>query len=667
MVRIGRIIANVARWTLMSATERIELTISLGRGQGLPQDVRVDYYQQGRLLGVPSARGRVDPLIEQLYMSLIAGDSAALGGWLTGRGQFRTGRALFELLFPDSGCLGTLLDALRLDRRDGLSRHAFRVRIATEVEQWAGLPWSLTMSGHQRLGDADNNWIFENVHDVAPMRSVAGYRGVPRILVWAPTDSFAGMDEHLARLQGLLAHHNALYDRPEHFTVATNFTTLRKICRGGRADLIYLLGRVEFAPVPRLVSPGEAPLSFTDLRPILAQAEPMVVFVNGNHAGAPLAHSAGRQFAEQFSAVVAPCAQMLPETAMALAERWFEEHVIAGYPPVDSLYRVRPSESVGRYEWALPVAFTRYGTWLTRPVGQLRPCLSVRLDRFNQRAHVARKVKELLFQAQDRRIQLLVAAGEPGNLVEGLCAHVCQDLTATEPDYQIMRWDLTLPADRDALEPSGDEWTERDLARGRTKLEQILIDVLAVGDDIPLLDAIGYAFANRYPGKTPLLWLDWGAYGDRRGLQYDERSSLRADCPSDTLELWLDFHRALARHLAHRVDIKIVASIALEKPPDVLPYLEEDIVAFANEGHDHIAAHALPALQSVQRHELMEFLRDDPSTGVPRQHLARVTDLLMESTSGDYQELVRIIAQGERSGWREFVAKDSRPPGRRKY
>lgn len=643
------------------ARNRIELTIHLERdaSQSTPR-VRADYFQAGRPLGVVPMTGQIPQVIDELASSLRDGDLDALRTRLAGPLQPATGRHLFGLLFPERARIHEVLAALRLDHREGLLRHAFRVRIHTEDDRWASLPWSLTALQHVRLADADTGWTFEVARDITPARRPAGYERPPRIVAFVTEAPDLDLGRHIDRLRGVLSAHNRLYDEDEVFTVVHRLEALRAICRGGRVDIVYLLAHVQGGGVPRITSPGEAPVSFTDLRLDLDRAEARVVFVNGCFAGGAFEHNAGHQMTHRIDTVIAPCTVMPVRAATALAERWFLEHVIAGRSPVDALFLARPDETVDDFAWALPIAFTRHGEWRARPVGSLRPDVAVRLDRFSQRAHASRKVKELLFQVDPRRIQVLVGAGAPGNLIEELTGHLCQDLAATEPDWQIVRRTLCLPDDRAMLVPAGEEWTPAEIARGMARLRQALVDVLAGGEDIPLKDAIGFAFGRPFPGKVRLLWLDWGAYGDRTSLTHGERLGLRDDCPSDTLRLWFDFHRDLALELGPMSSVKVVASIGLEKPAHVFEHLRDDVLEFAGQGFANLGVHLLPPLERVARHELLEFLRDDPSAMVPPEHIREITDTLMQATDGEYRPLVAAIARGERSRWREYIS--STPP-----
>lgn len=650
---------------------RIELTVELTRvaESDSPDRVWANYFHAGRTLSVAAAHRRVPELIDELSVALVGGTVEVVHHWLTGHARLHVGRALFDLLFPDSDRIGEILGALRLDSSVSPARYAFRLRIVTEDERWASLPWSLTTFGYQRLAHADNGWTFEIAVGTRRLAEEVGHRAIPRILVFGSECQVTQAGDHLRRVRGLLTRHHQNYER-DHFLTVTRLSSLEKIARGSRrVDIVYLISDVDLDPLPRLRLEDDnetGSISFPDLACMLEPLRPRVVILAGARGAAALPGGAGRQLVQVADAVVVPCNTTSSGQTGVLFEDWFEHHVIGGQSPVDALYSVQPTDTLADVSGPLPVAFTRYGDWISKPLGQLRPDVAVRLDRFNQRAHAARKVKELLFQAPERRLQLLVAAGAPGNAIEELASHLHHDLAMSEPDWQMIRCSIALPYDRTGFEPRGEDWAQRERALALGRLEALLVDALAAGDHIPLLDAIAFAISDALPGKIPLLWIDWGAYGDRRDVTEGTRPGLMHDCPSQTLEVWLDFHRHLALRLERERQINVVSSIGLEKPTDSLPFIEEDIIWFSNAGHAHVAAHMLPPLQRVERHELLEFLRDDPSVGVPRSYLQVITEALLEESRGDYDVLISAIARGEKTGWQAYM-KRAAPRRRRKY
>lgn len=639
---------------------RVELTIELTRVEqnNGPDQVWAKYFHAGRTLSVAAVHRPVPTIIDELSVELVRGEAERLHHWLTGRMQVEVGRALFDLLFPDAARGGDVLAALRLDSRKSLAHYAFRIRIVTDDARWAGLPWSLTTCRYQRLTHVDNGWTFEVTDGVRPKARDSGHQTVPRILVFAPAGGSCRVEGHLARIRGALARQHRNYGQAErdHFLVVGRLSELEKIARGSReVGIVYLLAPVLVDPTPRLVLGGADSVALGDLARMLTPLAPAVVLVNGAGGAAALPITPLRQLGQVADAVIAPCGPADPRALEPICESWFDHHVIGGRSPVDALYAAHPTETAIEGAWSLPMAHTAYAEWVSRPLGLLRPDVAVRLDRFNQRAHAARKVKELLFQAPERRLQLLVAVGSPGNAIEELSSHLHHDLAMSEPDWQMIRQPVAFPPERSGFEPSGEDWSPREMGLAVTRMDGLLVDALAAGDRIPLLDAVAYAVSDALPGKTPLLWLDWGAYGDRASLASDERLGLRDDCSSDMLALWLQSHRHLAELLRKEKRINVVSFIGLEKPAAVLPYIENDIIGFSNAGHSHIGAHMLPPLHRVERHELLEFLRDDPNVAAPREHLQTITETLLDESRGDYDRLITAIARAEKTGWRSYL------------
>lgn len=636
---------------------RVELTVELTR-EG--QELRVRYHHAGRLLHI-EARGVVPPVVGELITALAGGRTADIEPLVSGDRQWQVSTGLFALLFPEPDRASLLLTALGLDARQRLPSYAFRLRIYTRDRAWAALPWSLTRYDGSRLADRHSDWTFEVASQLKATEAQAGYARVPRVVVFTPA---GGIDasHHIAALRGRLCNANVAYEQGSNFVPVDRRSALEKVCGGDGADLIYVFGHVEPGAAPRLVCPGDSDLSFAALADTIAAAAPKVLFINGCHAGGAQPGSAAIECAGRFDALIAPCSALPADQAAKLAEHWFDAHLIGGASPVEALYRA--ARAIDATAAALPLAFTRYGEWNHDAIGVLRPDVAVRLDRFLQRSEAQGKVQELL-DREHRRVQVLVGAGVRGNLVEELTGHLCQHLQATVKEWVIVRRAIELPPDRTGLERKGDDWTDADRDKAVAGLQSRVHDAIAVGDDVPLVDAIGHAIRDVPRSRHGILWLDWGVYGDRRELHDNERPALRDDCHSDTFEAWLELHRRLAADLGER-NIDVVASIGFEKPPDVIADIKA--MTFDHAGlDDRFSPWFLSALAVVEHHDLVDFLRSDKAAGVPAGYHRTIADALMIATGGRYDELVKAIAEGERTRWQAWLTTTPKPRPRRRW
>lgn len=636
---------------------RDELTIELSRDG---QEVRARYHHAGKQLHI-DARGPVPPSIDALATALLSGQPGEIDPFIGGARQWDTGADLFSLLFPEPGRIPAILTGLRLDAREQLPNYAFRLRIYTDVRPWAALPWSLTRYGETRLADQHSNWTFEVAGRREATGARVGYSRVPRVVVFAPAGGGLDPTSHIQRLHGRLCAANVAYEKESTFIRVDQLSALEKVCGGDGADLIYVFGHVEPGVPPRLARPGAPALSFAALADAISAAAPKVLYINGCHAGGARPGNAGGECAGRFDALIAPCSAIPADQAAKLAESWFEAHLIGGASPVEALYQAARDVDPG--VGALPLAFTRYGEWDHDPVGVLRADVAVRLDRFRQRSEARGKVQELL-DSRRRRVQVLVGAGERDNLIEELTGHLCQHLQATVREWVIVRCPIDLPPDRTGLEPEGDDWTDAERDNAVRGLAALARDAIAVGDDVPLPDAIGHAIRDIPRSRTALLWLDWGVYGDRRGLAHNERPALRDDCGSATFDAWLEFHLRLAAELDKR-SVHVVASIGFEKATEVIADIEETTLDYA--GRDpRFDAYFLPTLDVVKHHELLSFLHEDEAAAVPDGHHHAITGALMDATDGRYHTLVKAIAEGEHTRWKAWLS-PPKPQRRRRW
>ena len=524
---------------------------------------------------------------------------------------------------------------------------ALRVRVVTTDPDLLGMPWRLASWQGKRLVEGLLPWTFE-VSALPDPRLSVHFPHPARVLVLAP-GKVEGLrdleaDQHVAELQEAVSAVSPVYKDGAYFRLVKNDGDLFAALRGMRPHVVYYYGHAEvlggLAALTLAGPDGQKRLLIMDDFKRRMESLPLAVFVNGCMSGASGWHSAGHKLSPEVPVVVANRTTSWTGNAGPAAIRWLQELLRGDRDPVALLDTLDPTGMTRDFQWATTIVHTGYLTWTAGEADdEPRAPVGLRLDRKSQRNAALGQVTSLV-QGKSKRVEVMVAYGEPGNHVEQVGDQLVDYLeTHARQSVRAKRLVLRFPDVR------------AELVQG---LEDELRRALGVGAH----DDLQYAVRRFLPRPdasraTPLLWIDWGTFAHAD----DTREGLQP--PLDALERseWLELcSKTLVD--ACPAECRIVSFLATEIAPGAGAALKDEIETHGFDlVSDAFGCQLLPELLGLSVMDILEYLRDPRNTKCPPGNIPQqMAKLLHQATRGNYQDTVALIHKAEATTWMRLRA-----------
>ncbi|MBW8874303.1 MAG: toll/interleukin-1 receptor domain-containing protein [Acidobacteria bacterium] len=625
-----------------------ELTIQIEeRGENL----LVTYHLPGReplaSVSLPrdEVRARVDPIQRTLDTALNRTLLQQVGNW---------GEILFDLLFGPVERWEPILRAV-FGRSGGTPRPnpifgPVCLRIHAEEPRLSGLPWRLTSWKGQPLVDA--GWTFTTTHVVDPVEDRLT-TAPTNVLVFAPLTS--GNDggphdpEHAQAVRDVLNKAWPTGRDPGYVQTARTRAELEKGLRDLRPNILYIYGRGTVAGGrPSLLlegTHGAEPLPLAELRRLFAEHTPAVLYLNLEGLTEEAGVTPDQILGDDVPLLLWRRRPEWSAESTTVALHWLSRWLTRGEDPVASFHQVQQDSLPPSCEAYTLAIHSNYRTWRTSTyqASAQRHYPSLRLDRNHQKSLV-RKYLEELVRSGSRRVMALVPYAAPSNSIPSLSDQLRHDLELSLSHLaEIARVRLQFPEGRSNL---------------RHDLEEELKLQLGAWPNEPVPYLLRrYAPKAVAPGKKPVLWLDWGAFGVASGLQ--------AELKDDDLEAWLRFSSEyLGTHCPD--DLRIVSYVALEIPDVRYEELAYKLQAQRRQPWCRTPVFRLselPPLGQVAETDLLDFLEDPANSSCDPGIQIEIAERIITRTKGAFEETVALLQKAENGSWYDVLADLRREQG----
>lgn len=507
-----------------------------------------------------------------------------------------------------------------------------RLRICTDEPSLLGLPWRLTAWKTHPL--IDQGWTFMTAADSDP--SAVGRTAAPSAVLLVTPSAPKALEEAF----------DAVWPRPEppgYLRAVRTGSQLRNALSGMRPHLVYIEAALD-APGgrPSLTLPADAgpePLPIADLA-LWMQAQqppPAVLYLN-----VELAASA-QDLAALALQILGPAVPLVlirrcpvrgPE-ASSLATAWLRRWLETRQDPVQALHEV--GRGIDGPESATLLVHAHYRDWQTDAFRRTEPRQApphLVLDRDEPKALVRKHLAELV-RSDQRRVIALVAYAAPGNLLEKFRDALQYYLDMEAADLTEINW---LP-------------TPFPLDRHETRLRDNIDAELRLHLEADSAEPLRHLFRRKAPSVTgfarrPVLWLDFGVFGRRAGLQ--------PPLTAEQLKTWLRYcAEVLSSDHSCPADLRIAASLAIEADEAKHPALRSALSESGWEPWCKLPSFrltALPALGRVDDTHLYDYLVDGHS-GCPAEIQRELTALLVRESGGDFQRTIALLQEGHERSW----------------
>jgi hypothetical protein len=538
------------------------------------------------------------------------------------------GDSLFAALFgPDEAKAQEIIQqAMRGFSKAPASpiRHPLRVRIQTEDDRLASLPWTRTSWRGRAL--SEDGWTFELTTAAAAenphsSENVEFFTPCTVLAVIPDADS---RERHVGEIRELLTRASPTFKDALH--VAADLDEARESIRRALPRVIYYFGsafhrdgklRLELPE-----SPGAEPDTPLDaFRATWERRAPAAVFLNvvtrarTDLGGAPAA--------------------LLGEVPLVVTQSWWGEAIPARqaalawmHEVLESPEAVDPVAAAHSADRGLKTAavWTRYARWTTRreAIESRTGLAELMLDRRLHRSEVDRAVHELI-EEDGRRMCGILAFGTKDNLVERLSAQSLEYLRSSRRETaEILRIQLTLPSG--PANPTASDFEfhlRRDL-------------------NISPVESLASALARRKPRvsgrRRPVILLDWEC------SNRDHQATMSA---------WVDFCEGRLARICPD-DLRIVAFLVFEVLPDIQGSVAEWAEGLRAErafSSPSFRFEVLPLLDRVAPADLGDFMTRKQFCSCPPDLVRPLAELIVRKTSGRFDETVKHLEQGERTSW----------------
>jgi hypothetical protein len=587
------------------------------------------------------------------------------------------GSLLFAILFGTTEkARNEVLDKVYDERRRTPTYLPVRVRIfvaptGRDAGRLVGLPWMATQwSGHLLV---DRGWTFETRAEPDEGPSII-LDTPPRVLVIVPE-----IDNDRAQPPGLgsavhLLELRSFFDglrpewtkRVEHFAEASTLQAAQQAAAAHPYDLLYFYGHgatrngQAYLKMPR--EPGGEVLvrDLFSRIPALRAQPPAMVFLNACNLGRVGWHSAGHMLRADSPGgtgtpvplVVAHVTKVRGGAARTFASELFTAVFKKGWDPIKAAHARTPSDAADagerassqRFsEFASVVLTAQYRSWSTRHRpgfgGHERFRKARDLDRETQRAVFRDRVEKMLPPGArgEVRIQVAVACGSPGNLLDQASDQLCEHLMRMQPDTGLqinkhkLRSDPRSPIDRLALERAFCSLRPIQELPASARSMRSMLDALAPPD----LD----------DGAHRVVWLD------AHLVRAERKSDVEAAVKS-VEELFTYLRDAVG---PSATDVRIIGVVAVEVEPAGLDTLHARLKSLALAKRSGGTLYVLAPFGEAFEEEVLLHLEE---AGCPDTIAADLATALLRRTGGRYEDLVQQLDRVEALGTYEALLDD---------
>jgi TIR domain-containing protein len=584
--------------------------------------------------------------VELIHHALDTANNRTLLSRLGGS-QDGWGESLFTLLFPRPELLERVFRAV-FGKSDGPRPNPIfgpvRLRIHAEDAHLSGLPWRLTSWKGQPLLDA--GWTFSTSQAVDPKEDHLTTAPSNVLIVAPPIFGSDGGPHDLQHTQAVCDVLKKVWPTgrdPGYVQVARTRAHLEEGLRGLRPHILYVYGQGQVrSGRPSLLlegSQGAEPLALAELRRLFTAAgySPAILYLNTEG----LTDAAGTTPDQ----ILGDSVQLLlwrrrPEwsaDSTTLALLWLHRWLGQGEDPVAAFHQVQRDTYPSSCEAHTLAIHSNYRAWRTATyqVSAQRRYPSLRLDRDHQKSLVRKHLEELV-RSGSRRVMALVPYAAPGNSIPSLS--------------QQLRHDLELSLSHLAEIA----WVRLEFPETRSNLRQDLEAELKLQLGAQTHEPVPYLLRRHAPtvvgpGKKPVLWLDWGAFGG---------SGLQAPLEDEHLEAWLQFSSEL---LATQCpdDLRIVSHAALEIPDSAHDGFARALKEQRRKPWCRTPAFRLtelPPLGKVAEADLLDFLEDPANSSCDPGIQTEIAERIIAKTGGAFEETVALLQEAESGSWYDLLA-----------
>lgn len=552
-------------------------------------------------------------------------------------GQLEVGRHLYQQIF--GSLRPEVMRSLRGERVD--------LRVVTDDKHLLRLPWSLI---------ADTTFLSASGWSVSMSAAADDCRECPlppspKILVITPESPNWGAtlsDEHVRKLEALLSSVNHLHKRGRHLLRVSTWEETQAGLQDFSPDILYYYGhgegdnnssRLVFTSAP----PGEGArvdgvreklvpaIDFAAAVRKQGDKAPRLAYINCCQGDAGGLLGFGKQLSAVVPAVVTNYTVAFREAAQNQALAFWKGALVDGDSPHEAVASMRGNLvemglTFDDLRWMTPVLHSRYSKWsFARPGRSSRRDRDVhwryQLNRVHQFSQVLYQTKAMLERGGPRALAY-VWYGRAGQGVQQFYQRLEAEMPYSLPDVRFESYRPSWPVEFHNFSRS---------------MEDMLTQVFGIGD----LDELPAKLQSLrgYSGRRELI-----IYLQHPPVTPEMKFSLRA---LRTYLEWLDTH--FANLLPDRVYALIGLSFVVGKPEAFRrAVLEKERL---NEAElNHVNFHLLEELRSLERNDVVEFLRAQ-NMRWPSDRREMLLSGLMAKTGGDYEAMLEEIKALDDRAW----------------
>lgn len=551
-----------------------------------------------------------------------------------------TGADLFRLLLRDDTSSEALLRAL-FNRPDEALRPSplysgVTLRIATTEPALAGLPWHLIAWGGHLLAEA--GWEIattsviiqdRNEQSTAPMTIVAFVPGSDSPEAEAVESRAMTIEEVVRR------------SWPEgrvdtYVKQASTLEELRTALQTHPPHLLYIegAGRVDRGR-PSLtanVDGAEQIISLLDIFRAISKNQshlPSILFLDTPGVCCQAAMPPPNVFSAYIPLMIWQGASMRARSSTTSMLEWLSRWLAQGGDPLRALHDLRQEQAESHGELATLCANASYRHWSTTVPEQrvIEPGHARKhLDREHQKAMISTDVRKLA-RDNNARVLAVIASARPGNSLHLHHEQLRAFLDLDADDGAVLRWE-SINA------PTYTHWHLEDA------LAQDLQAQLGARPQENLTDLIQRLGPDQTGKKQAMLWITW----------HSEKGMLAIEHIYGWLQL-------IAKKLAPSCPaaMRVICYIAFEAGDRDLKKLQESVQNAQCQGWargTNFKVRLLEPLDKVPFDQLQSFIKDPKHTDCPDTLQVDMVKMIMDSTDGKFDQVVDLIEEAERSGWR---------------
>lgn len=523
--------------------------------------------------------------------------------------------------------------------------HAISVKIQTEVEWIARLPWNL-------LADRGIYWV-ENGGSVSLCRT-SDSREIelppsPRLLIVAPEPpdvKKTRADEHLRELTEMLSAHDPLYAPGKNLAVVRTWEEFQKAVPEFRPELIYYYGhgvvengntRLVFETGPKRervhkpVSDFAGALEEMDRPPIFA-------YIQCCYGDAGGFLGAGLRLGNRIPAVVANRTVVEIPVARAQAMAVWENLLFSGLSPHETVSRLyaemdRSLISKADIRWVNPVLHAHYGAWISKAAGiagkfPRDPHWHLKIDRVRQYNDVIAQTR-LMIREQKPKSLVFVWYGDEGQGVEKFHERLAVELREELLDFEVYE--------------ARPRWPEHFTAgEAEEDFDDSFADVFAEFFRVRSLEDIPARLRAETHGRPTLLYVR------------HETVTVRDDCssliPPDTLKRFVEWwDQRMARYLEKQQYAILTVSFLTTNPPGFMNRIEDQAIDELPTSNTVFIL--LDGMEQIAKKDLVRFLQTH-DIELPDGRKDDILSDILEDTKGHYDQTVEELKNIYRRAYR---------------